>query len=44
MPHSKMEFLMGLGLCGTILRNLRAMGILTMRRVKRTAAMRNNPM
>ena len=44
IPHSKIDSLIGLGLWGTILRNLRAMGIITINRVKRTAAIKNRPM
>ena len=43
MPHSKVAFLMGLGLWGTTLRNLRTMGMITIRRQKRTVKIINKP-
>ncbi len=44
IPHSKVEFLTGLGLLGTTLRNLRMMGMIRVVTAKRIATTMNNPM
>jgi hypothetical protein len=43
IPHSNVELLIGLGLLGTILINLRVMGRRRVVTVKRIATIRNNP-